>query len=60
MGTPGPPELQEHLTDQAFWKELGWTREYRRSRPHREVADRMLIISMIRREEHARASRSRS
>lgn len=57
MGSQGPPELDEFLADREFWKELGWSREYRLSRPHRQVADYALIISMIRREEQARASR---
>lgn len=59
MGTAGPPELQEHLADKAFWEELGWTREYRKAQPLREVRDRLLIISLIRREEQARSRRGR-
>jgi hypothetical protein len=57
MGTQGPPELGEFLTDREFWQQLGWSREYRLSRPHQQVEDYALIISMIRREEQARASR---
>lgn len=49
MGTEGPPELTEFLTDREFWKELGWDREYRLSRPHRQVEDYAQIITMIRR-----------
>lgn len=59
MGTPGPPELGEFITDREFWKELGWSREYRKSRPHREVAAYSTIIQMIHREEAAQASRRR-
>jgi len=59
MGSEGPPELQEFLADREFFKELGWTAEYRRTRPLRQVEDYALIISMIRREEQARANRHR-
>jgi hypothetical protein len=59
MGTEGPPELQEFLTDREFFRELGWTPEYRKSRPRKQVEDYALMISMIRREEQARANRRR-
>lgn len=59
MGTAGPPELDEFLTDREFWQQLGWDREYRLSRPRRQVEDYRLIISMIHREEAAQAARRR-
>lgn len=55
MGTAGPPELQEFLVDREFYRELGWSAEYRKSRPLRQVQDYAAIISVIRREEEARA-----
>jgi hypothetical protein len=54
MGTPGPEVLTDFLTERAFWKELGLSREDLQGRPHREIADYSLIISMIRREENRR------
>jgi hypothetical protein len=59
MGTQGPPELDEFLTDREFWQQVGWTREYRLTRPRRQVEDYTLMISMIHREEQARAARRR-
>jgi hypothetical protein len=59
MGTEGPPELTEFLTDREFWQQLGWTREYRLSRPRRQTEDYALIISLIHREEQVRANRRR-
>jgi hypothetical protein len=59
MGAQGPPELDEFITDREFWKQLGWDREYRRSRPQRQVEDYRLFIQLIQREEQARANQRR-
>jgi hypothetical protein len=59
MGTPGPPVLDQFLTERELWQQLGLTREEARKRPHREIADYKRIISMIRREEAAQANRRR-
>ena len=59
MGTAGPAVLDQFLTERELWQQLGLTREAARKRPHRELADYTLIISMIRREEAAQASRRR-
>lgn len=54
MGTPGPAILDQFLTEREFWKQLGLTREDLRTRPHREIAEYTLIISLIQREEARR------
>ncbi len=59
MGTAGPEILQQFLLERELWQQLGLTRESAAARPHKEIADYQLIISVIRREETAKASRSR-
>lgn len=55
MGTTPPPELEQFLVEQAFWKELGISDgRPLRERPRRQIEDYALFISMIRREEAAR------
>ena len=58
MGTEGPEVLQDFLMEQEFWQRLGLSREALEDRPHREVADYSLIITLIRREEQARQRRA--
>lgn len=60
MGTTPPRVLEQFLTEREFWRELGVSRNVSLDdMPHLLVADYALIISMIRRDEHARASRNR-
>jgi len=59
MGTPGPPVLEQFLTEREFWKQLGWNRETVRERPHREIAEYTLIMTLIQREEARRAAQRR-
>jgi hypothetical protein len=59
MGTAGPAILDQFLTERELWQNFGLTREAAKLRPHRELADYTLIISMIRREEAAQANRRR-
>ena len=59
MGTRGPEILQRFLLERELWKQLGLTREGIASRPHKEIRDLELIISMIQREEAAQAKRHR-
>lgn len=59
MGTRGPEVLQRFLLERELWRELGLTREAAASRPHKELADYVTIIEMIRREENTRAKRGR-
>jgi hypothetical protein len=59
MGTSGPPVLQRFLLERELWQQLGLTREAIAARPHKELADYLLIIQMIQREEQARAKRTR-
>lgn len=52
MGTEGPPVLDKFLTEREFWKELGLRSDVpAEDRPHRELAEYKLIISLIKREE---------
>jgi len=60
MGTEGPPQLTAFLIQREFWRELGWTRDDLENRPRREIDDYALFISLIRREEQARAARARA
>jgi len=59
MGTRGPEIFQQFLRERELWQQLGLTRESAATRPHRELADYALIISMIQREEQARAKRAK-
>lgn len=60
MGTTPPPEYGQFLVEQAFWKELGISDgRTLAERPHRQVDDYTLFISMIRREEAAQQAASR-
>jgi hypothetical protein len=53
MGTEGPPELTQFLTERAFHAELGWTDGIPLGdRPWRQVQEYALFISMLRREEN--------
>jgi hypothetical protein len=55
MGTTPPPEYEQFLVEQAFWKELGISGGRPLAElPWRQVEDYALFISMIRREEAAR------
>lgn len=59
MGTTPPPELEQFLIEQAFWKELGWTSKVAvEDRPWKQAEDYALFISMIRREEAARQAQA--
>ena len=58
MGTQGPPVLQKFLMEQQMWTRLGQAGTPLSERPHLEVRDYQLIISMLQRDENARASRS--
>jgi hypothetical protein len=42
-----------------MWQRLGLTREAMAGRPHKEVAEYLLIVQLIRREEDAAARRNR-
>jgi hypothetical protein len=57
MGARGPEVLQRFLLERELWQQLGLTREAIAGRPHKELAEYALIISMISREEQARANR---
>jgi hypothetical protein len=57
MGATGPEVLQQFLRERELWQQLGLTRDDARSRPHREITDYQLIISMLQREEAARRKR---
>jgi hypothetical protein len=59
MGTSGPEILQKFLLERELWQQLGLTREAIAARPHKELADYLLIVQMIQREEQARAKRGR-
>ena len=59
MGTTPPPEFEQFLVEQAFWKELGISDgRPLNDRPYRQVDDYVLFISMIRREEAARQAQA--
>ena len=54
MGVEGPPILSQYLMEQEMWQRLGITRGIPLDdRPHRELADYLLIISLLQREEAA-------
>lgn len=51
--------MDQFLAERELWQNFGLTREAAKLRPHRELAEYMLIISLIRREEAAQANRRR-
>ena len=51
MGTQGPEILHQFLLEQALWQRLGLTRETAKLRPHRELDEYALIITLIQQEE---------
>ena len=59
MGTAAPPALHQFLRERELWKQLGLTRADIAGRPHREIAETELFISLIQREEAIRARAAR-
>jgi len=59
MGTEGPPELTQFLSEQALHKEVGWSDgRPLGDQPWRKADDYVFFVSMIRREEAARQAQA--